>query len=107
MLQPSFMFLVIVAFCIQVYPTEGRKEEICANTAEYSSFKLPQNGQAFYMETDKYTGRWYYSTPDQWIQKAYHPKDELIDADDNWPMWIWHECGRADGYDLVCIESGR
>ena len=101
------LFFIALTITIQIYLIEGQKEEICVNTQEYSSFKLPQDGQAFYMETGKYTGRWHYSTPDQWIQKDYLPKDELIDADDNWPMWIWHDCGQVDGYDTVCIESGR
>lgn len=59
------------------------------------------------METEKYTGEWRYATPDKWIQTDGHPKDELLEAEDNWPMWIWHECGTEKGYNMVCIESGR
>jgi len=97
--------LLILALVTQGYLSEGKKKDICTKD-EYSK-GLPQDGQAFYMETDRNTGRWHYSTPDQWIQKDYLPKDKLIDAPGNWPKWIFHSCGNRNGYDLVCIESGR
>jgi len=101
------MSLLVMALLIAYSdPLHAEKEELCTNKNGYSK-NLPKDGQAFYLETDKNTGRWHYSTPDQWIQKDYLPKDKLVDAPDNWPRWILHECGRSSGYDLVCIESGR
>ena len=105
------LLLLSLTITTHIYLTEGYKEEKCTNE-ENSSFELPQDGQAFYVERGFNTGNWYYSTPDGWIRRDELPKDKLISADDNWPMWIWHDCGRwtvDDGntYDFVCIESGR
>ena len=59
------------------------------------------------MERYPRSGKWYYSTPDSWIRLDEPPKDELVGVEDNWPLWIWHDCGSYEGYKLVCIESGR
>merc|ERR1719158_1178676 len=59
------------------------------------------------METEKYSGEWRYATPDNYIRTDGHAKDELLEAEDNWPMWIWHDCGTEKGFKMVCIESGR
>jgi len=106
-LTRSMLLLYFIGtLIIQHHPSEANEVKKCSKMDGYSR-DLPENGQAFYMETDKNTGRWHYSTPDQWIQKDYLPKDKLIDAPDNWPRWIFHKCGSRNGYDLVCIESGR
>ena len=99
------LLILILIYTTQIFLIECKKEETCTNK---SKFQLPKDGQAFYSERKKYSGLWHYSTPDGWIRRDELPKDELPDAEDNWPMWIWHDCGRSkSGYDLVCIESGR
>lgn len=104
--EKHFISFFILTLIIQGHPSEAKKDEICTKKDGYSK-DLPKDGQAFYFETDQNTGRWHYSTPDEWIQKDYLPKDKLIDAPANWPRWIFHRCGSRNGYDLVCIESGR
>ncbi len=69
--------------------------------------RLPQNGQIFYIEawSDKWETRlWMYpASVTGLIKHGNLPKEELLDAANDWPKWKWHEC--SDGY--VAFESRR
>ena len=64
---------------------------------------LPGNGQIFYMEYPVGSSRWMYVTRDGWIRRYPFPRSELVEADDSWPKWRWHDC--RNGY--VALEPRR